>query len=52
VKQKKRADLEKKGWKVGSVKEFLGLSAKEAALVETRLKVPRGVYPGRSQGSG
>lgn len=41
MKQKKRADLEKKGWKVGSVKEFLGLSAKEAALVETRLALRR-----------
>jgi hypothetical protein len=39
--RKKRVELEKKGWKVGSVKEFLGLSAKEVALVETRLALSR-----------
>jgi hypothetical protein len=33
----KRAQLEAGGWRVGSAKEFLGLSPEEAALVETRL---------------
>ena len=33
----KRSRLEARGWRVGSVKEFLGLSPVEAALVETRL---------------
>ncbi len=45
MKQEKRADLEKQGWKVCSVKDFLGLSAKEAALVDTRAaqsRRPRG----------
>ena len=33
----KRTRLEARGWRVGSAKDFLGLSAEEAALVETRL---------------
>jgi hypothetical protein len=39
--EKKRARLEKQGWKVGSVKEFLALSPKEVALVEARLALGR-----------
>ncbi len=33
----KRSRLEARGWRVGSAKDFLGLSPEEAALVETRL---------------
>lgn len=33
----KRERLEERGWRVGSTEEFLGLSAEEAALVETKL---------------
>jgi DNA-directed RNA polymerase sigma subunit (sigma70/sigma32) len=33
----KRQKLEAAGWKVGSVTEFLQLSPKEAAIIETRL---------------
>ena len=33
----KRTRLEARGWRVGSAKEFLGLSPEETALVETRL---------------
>lgn len=33
----KRTRLEARGWRVGSTKDFLGLSPEEAALVETRL---------------
>jgi DNA-binding XRE family transcriptional regulator len=36
---RKRKRLEAAGWRVGSAAEFLGLSAEEAALVETRLAV-------------
>ena len=32
-----RRKLESAGWKVGSVKEFLGLSDEEAAFVELKL---------------
>jgi len=37
VKTAKRRRLERAGWKVGSVQEFLGLSDEETALVEMRL---------------
>lgn len=33
----KRQRLEKKGWKIGSVKEFLALTPEEAAFVELKL---------------
>ena len=36
VKQKK---LEKKGWKFGSAKEFLGLSDEESAYIELKIKL-------------
>jgi len=35
----KKKRLERKGWKVGSVEEFLELTPQEAALVELRLKL-------------
>jgi ribosome-binding protein aMBF1 (putative translation factor) len=35
----KRKRLEAAGWRTGSAADFLGLSAEEAALVETRLAV-------------
>lgn len=37
MKKTKRTRLEARGWRVGSPKEFLGLTPEEAALVETRL---------------
>ena len=36
---RKRKRLEATGWKVGSVKEFLGLSEEEATLVELKLSL-------------
>jgi hypothetical protein len=35
----KRKKLESKGWRIGGAKEFLGLSAEEAAFVEFKLKL-------------
>lgn len=35
----KRRKLERKGWRVGSAREFLGLSEEEAAYVELRLRL-------------
>ncbi len=34
----KRERLEKKGWKVGSTEEFLGLSPEEAAYIDLKLR--------------
>jgi ribosome-binding protein aMBF1 (putative translation factor) len=35
----KRKRLEAKGWKVGSAKEFLGLSSEEEAYIEIKLRL-------------
>lgn len=37
VNKVKKARLERKGWKIGSAKDFLGLSDEEAAYVEMKL---------------
>jgi len=43
MRAEKRKRLEAKGWKVGSVKEFLDLSDQEAAYIELRLILARGL---------
>ena len=43
MRTEKRKYLEARGWKVGSVKEFLGLSDQESAYIELRLKLARGL---------
>jgi hypothetical protein len=37
----KRKRLEEKGWKFGDVKEFVGLSQKEARHIETKLALSK-----------
>ena len=37
----KQRKLERAGWKVGSIKELLGLTAEEAAYIEMRLALSR-----------
>ena len=49
MRKEKKAKLERAGWKVGSVAEFLGLSAAEAALVELRLTLSRGLRERRTR---
>ena len=39
MRRSKRQKLERKGWRVGGVQQFLGLSDEEAAYVELRLKL-------------
>lgn len=41
--QKKRAQLENKGWKVGTADEFLGLAPDESAYVELKLALSQKV---------
>lgn len=43
MKAAKRKSLEKAGWRVGTVAEFLGLSAEEASLVEMKLSLARSI---------
>ncbi len=45
----KRAKLEAKDWKVGSVQQFLGLSEEEAANVELRLALSRALRQWRNK---
>jgi len=39
----KKKKLEAKGWKVGTAEEFLGLSPKEPAYIELKLKLAESV---------
>ncbi len=39
----KTAKLERAGWKLGTPKEFLGLTDEEAALIEIKLALVRGI---------
>lgn len=39
----KRKRLEAKGWKIGSTKEFLGLSSDEDAYIELKLRLAGGL---------
>ena len=45
----KKVRLEKGGWKVGTVSELLGLSDAEAALVELKLMLSRGLKVRRTR---
>jgi|SRR5678815_2090908 hypothetical protein len=45
----RKARLERAGWKVGSVRDFLDLSDVEAALVELKLALSRGLLQRRAQ---
>ncbi len=49
MREEKRRLLARKGWKVGSVKDFLNLSAEEAAYVELRLKLANGLRERRQR---
>lgn len=39
MRSSKRKRLEAKGWKIGSAKEFLGLSSQEEAYIEIKLRL-------------
>jgi len=43
MREEKRKRLEAKGWKVGSVKDFLNLSPEESAYIELRLRLADGL---------
>ncbi len=49
MRKDKRLRLERAGWKVGTVGEFLGLSATEEALVELKLTLSRGLKERRAR---
>ena len=43
MRESKRSKLATKGWKLGSAKDFLGLTAQEDAYIELRLKLADGL---------
>jgi predicted transcriptional regulator len=43
MREDKRRRLEAKGWKVGTTREFLGLSAEEAASSELKVRLAMGL---------
>ena len=45
----KRKRLEAKGWKVGSIEEFLGLSSEEAAFIELKLELSKSLKERRQK---
>ncbi len=49
MRKAKRTRLEKKGWKVGTVQEFLGLSNEEAAYVEVRVRLAAALWKRRQR---
>jgi predicted transcriptional regulator len=49
MKRGKKERLAKAGWRVGSTKDFLGLSKAEAALIEVRVSLARELRRRRSE---
>ena len=49
MKKAKRTRLEAAGWKVGSVKQFLGLTDEEEAFVELKLALARSLRSRRER---
>jgi ribosome-binding protein aMBF1 (putative translation factor) len=49
MRKAKKERLEKRGWKVGTAQEFLGLSDEEAAYVELRLRLAASLRKRRQQ---
>ena len=43
MKETKRKKLEAKGWRIGTAKDFLGMSNEEEAYVNLRLKLAEGL---------
>ena len=49
MRKEKKRRLEAKGWKVGSVKNFLGLSNEEAAYIELKIRLAEGLRQRRRE---
>jgi predicted transcriptional regulator len=49
MREEKKRRLEAKGWRVGSTKEFLGLSDEESAYIELKLRMAEGLRQQRQQ---
>jgi ribosome-binding protein aMBF1 (putative translation factor) len=51
MRREKKAKLERKGWRVGTVREFLGLSDEEARYVEVRFRLAESLRERRQRKS-
>jgi ribosome-binding protein aMBF1 (putative translation factor) len=49
MRKQKKKRLESKGWKIGTVKEFLGLSNEESAYIELKIKLAAGLRQRRRE---
>ena len=49
MRKQKQQRLRAKGWKVGTVKEFLGLSNEESAYIDLKIKLAAGLRQRRQQ---
>jgi ribosome-binding protein aMBF1 (putative translation factor) len=49
MRKQKKKRLESKGWKIGTVKEFLGLSSEESAYIELKIKLAAGLRQRRRE---
>jgi len=49
MRKAKQIALEKKGWKVGSAEEFLGLTEQELAYIELKLELSRKLKASRTR---
>ena len=49
MKRTKRQKLEAKGWKIGTVDEFLDLTPEESAYIELKLKLAEGLSQRRKE---
>jgi hypothetical protein len=49
MRDEKRKRLERKGWRVGTARDFLGLTAAEAEYVEIRLRLSDGLRARRTR---
>ena len=49
MREEKKKRLEAKGWKIGNVKEFLGLSDEESAYIELKIRLAEGLRERRQR---
>lgn len=49
MRKEKRKRVEAKGWKVGTAKDFLGLSPEEAAYIELKIRLAEGLRQRRQE---
>ncbi len=49
MRKQKQKRLQAKGWKAGTVKQFLGLSNEESAYIELKIKLAAGLRQRRQQ---